>query len=94
MRSGQAASLTVDTYPGLTVRGHIAALSPSSGSATALLPPDNATGNFTKIVQRVPVKVTIDSGQRLEGRLLPGMSSVATVDTRDAGDTPLGERAP
>jgi membrane fusion protein (multidrug efflux system) len=80
MRPGQAVSLTVDSYPGLTVHGHVGALSPSSGAATALLPPDNATGNFTKIVQRVPVKVTIDAGQ-LEGRLLPGMSCVVTVDT-------------
>ena len=94
MRPGQAVALTVDTYPGLMVHGHVGELSPASGSATALLPPDNATGNFTKIVQRVPVKITIDSGQRLEGPLLPGMSSVVTVDTRDVGDTPLGGRAP
>jgi membrane fusion protein (multidrug efflux system) len=86
MLPGQAVSLTVDSYPGLTVRGHVGALSPSSGAATALLPPDNATGNFTKIVQRVPVKVTIDDKQ-LEGRLLPGLSCVVTVDTGSASDT-------
>ena len=85
MRPGQGVSLTVDTWPGVMVRGHVAALSPASGAATALLPPDNATGNFTKIVQRMPVKVSIDAGQQFEGRLLPGMSSIVTVDTQ--GDT-------
>jgi membrane fusion protein, multidrug efflux system len=94
MPPGQAVSFTVDTYPGLTVRGQVAALSPSSGSATALLPPDNATGNFTKIVQRMPVKVTIDAGQQLEGRLLPGMSSIATLDTQGAQDHPPTGNAP
>jgi len=82
MQPGQPVSLKVDTFPGAEIRGHVAALSPSSGSATALLPPDNATGNFTKIVQRVPVKVSIDPGQQLSGRLLPGMSCIVTIDTQ------------
>jgi membrane fusion protein (multidrug efflux system) len=59
-----------------------------------LLPPDNATGNFTKIVQRMPVKVTIDAGQQLEGRLLPGMSSIVTLDTQGAQDHPPTGNAP
>ena len=94
MRPGQAVALTVDTYPGLTVRGHVAALSPASGSATALLPPDNATGNFTKIVQRIPIRVTIDPGQQLEGRIRPGMSSIVTVDTRELQKLPLAGHDP
>jgi membrane fusion protein (multidrug efflux system) len=57
------------------------AISPASGSEFALLPPDNATGNFTKIVQRVAVKISIDDPGNLAGRLLPGMSAVPTIDT-------------
>ena len=78
---GEAATITVDTFPGITFHGHVIAMSPASGSEFALLPPDNATGNFTKIVQRVAVKISIDDPGQLAGRLLPGMSAVPTIDT-------------
>ncbi len=78
---GQAATVSIDTFPGRTVRGHVVALSPASGAQFALLPPDNATGNFTKIVQRFAVKIEIDDPDGLGDRLLPGMSVVATIDT-------------
>ena len=79
--AGEAATVTVDTFPGHTLRGHVAAISPASGAEFALLPPDNATGNFTKIVQRVAVKIAIDDADGLDGRLLPGMSAIPTIDT-------------
>jgi membrane fusion protein (multidrug efflux system) len=79
--TGESATITVDTFPGHVLRGHVMAISPASGSEFALLPPDNATGNFTKIVQRVAVKIAIDDPDGLEGRLLPGMSAIPTIDT-------------
>ena len=78
---GQPASITVDTFPGVVVTGHVDSISPASGSQFSLLPPDNATGNFTKVVQRIPVKIVLDRGHPLSGRLLPGMSVIATIDT-------------
>jgi len=78
---GDAATVTVDTFPGVVFHGHVIAISPASGSEFALLPPDNATGNFTKIVQRVAVKISIDDPGNLAGRLLPGMSVIPTIDT-------------
>lgn len=79
---GMPASIYVDAYPDTPVRGIVNSLSPAAGQTFALLPPDNATGNFTKIVQRVPVKITIDPHDKLAGRLRPGMSVTATVHTR------------
>jgi len=79
---GQRATVTVDTFPGHILRGHVVALSPASGAQFALLPPDNATGNFTKIVQRFAVKIVIDDADGLRDRLLPGMSVIATIDAR------------
>jgi membrane fusion protein, multidrug efflux system len=81
MRPGDPADIRVDAFPGATLKGKVEQLSPASGSQFALLPPDNATGNFTKIVQRVPVKIVFDSGQAAVGRLRPGLSVVATVRT-------------
>src|SRR5579859_6979150 len=81
---GQPVEITVDTYSGETIRGHVDSLSPASGLQFALLPADNATGNFTKIVQRIPVKITIDPGQALDGVLRPGMSVEPTIDTKAA----------
>jgi membrane fusion protein (multidrug efflux system) len=78
---GQPASITVDTFPGVVVTGHVDSISPASGSQVSLLPPDNATGNFTKVVQRIPVKIVLDRDQPLFGRLLPGMSVIATIHT-------------
>jgi len=81
MRVGASAAIAVDTFPGHTLRGHVLAFAPGSGSQFALLPPDNATGNFTKVVQRVAVKIAIDDAEGLLDQLRPGMSVVATVDT-------------
>jgi membrane fusion protein, multidrug efflux system len=82
MSVGERAEITVDTFPGHRLRGHIIAFSPGSGSEFALLPPDNATGNFTKVVQRIAVKIVIDDADGLTDVLRPGMSVVARVDTR------------
>jgi membrane fusion protein, multidrug efflux system len=81
MRNGQPVELRIDSFHSTRLRGHVDSLSPASGLQFALLPPDNATGNFTKIVQRVPVKIVLDD-QRLKGLLRPGMSAVPTVDTK------------
>jgi membrane fusion protein, multidrug efflux system len=83
MALGQRAEITVDTFPGRTLHGHLLAFAPASGSQYALLPPDNATGNFTKIVQRIAVKITIDDAAGLTDRLYPGMSVEARIDARD-----------
>jgi membrane fusion protein (multidrug efflux system) len=82
MAVGQKAEITVDTFPGRTLRGHVLAFAPASGAEFALLPPDNATGNFTKIVQRIAVKILIDDPDGLADRLVPGMSVEARVDAR------------
>ncbi|HTV79155.1 MAG TPA: HlyD family secretion protein [Steroidobacteraceae bacterium] len=81
MRVGAAARIAVDTFPGHTLRGHVLAFAPGAGSQFALLPPDNATGNFTKVVQRVGVKIAIDDADGLTDVLRPGMSVVAMVNT-------------
>ena len=88
VRNGQPVELTIDSFHGTRLRGHVDSLSPASGLEFALLPPDNATGNFTKIVQRVPVKIVLDD-DRLTGLLRPGMSAVPTIDTKA---TVLAER--
>jgi membrane fusion protein (multidrug efflux system) len=80
MAAGQRAQVRVDTFPGRVLRGHVVAFAPGSGAEFALLPPDNATGNFTKVVQRVAVKIAIDDAGDLAGSLRPGMSVVAKVD--------------
>jgi membrane fusion protein (multidrug efflux system) len=82
MAVGQRAEITVDTFPGHTLRGHLQAFAPASGAEFALLPPDNATGNFTKVVQRIAVKIVIDDADGLADRLVPGMSVEAKVDAR------------
>ncbi len=83
MAAGQTAEVRVDAYPGVVLRGHVIAFAPGSGSQFALLPPDNATGNFTKVVQRVAVKIAIDDPAGLADRLRPGLSVVAKVDAED-----------
>jgi membrane fusion protein (multidrug efflux system) len=85
MAVGQKARIRVDTFPGRTLKGHVLAFAPGSGQQFSLLPPDNATGNFTKVVQRVAVKILIDDADGLTDRLRPGMSVVATVETREDG---------
>jgi membrane fusion protein (multidrug efflux system) len=89
---GQKATVTVDTYPGHTLRGHVVALSPASGSQFALLPPDNATGNFTKVVQRIAVKIAIDDADGLADRLRPGMSVIPTIEATDDNAVTDGSR--
>lgn len=81
VRAGQPVELYVDSFRNKPLHGHVDSLSPASGLEFALLPPDNATGNFTKIVQRVPVKIVLDD-HSLTGLLRPGMSAVPTVDTK------------
>ena len=83
VRPGQPVTIDVDTFPGTTVQGHVDSLAPASGQEFALLPPDNATGNFTKVVQRIPVRIVFDKDQPLLDRLLPGMSVVTNINTRD-----------
>ncbi|MDB5518285.1 MAG: HlyD family secretion protein [Tardiphaga sp.] len=85
VRPGQVVDMTIDTFPNETLRGRVERISPASGSQFALLPPDNATGNFTKVVQRVPVRIALDPGQKLIDRLLPGMSAVTRIHTDQAG---------
>jgi membrane fusion protein (multidrug efflux system) len=79
IQKGDVADITIDTFPGVTLHGKVAEISPASGSQFALLPPDNATGNFTKVVQRIPVKIVLDPGHPLQGRLRPGFSAVVTI---------------
>lgn len=79
---GEDATVTVDPFPGAVLKGKVVAISPASGSQFALLPPDNATGNFTKIVQRISVKIAITDAAGLAGRLRAGMSAIPSIDTR------------
>jgi membrane fusion protein (multidrug efflux system) len=78
---GDAAEITVDTFPGIVLKGHVEEIAPASGSQFALLPPDNASGNYTKIVQRIPVKIALDPNPALADRLRPGMSVIAEIRT-------------
>jgi membrane fusion protein (multidrug efflux system) len=83
VRDGQPVDIRVDGFPNARLTGHVDSLSPASGLEFALLPPDNATGNFTKIVQRIPVKITLDDSD-LTGLLRAGMSVEPTVNTKAA----------
>jgi membrane fusion protein, multidrug efflux system len=81
VRDGQAVDIVVDMFPGQIVRGHVDSIAPASGQEFALLPPDNATGNFTKVVQRIPVKIVLDGGNSSLVALRPGMSVIPTIET-------------
>lgn len=83
---GEEVRIEVDALPGVEIRGTVASLAPASGSVFSLLPADNATGNFTKIVQRVPVRIAIDPSDAHAGSLRPGLSATVSVDTRTAPD--------
>src|SRR5229473_947909 len=85
VKPGQPVDITVDTFSNEKLHGRVERVAPASGSQFALLPPDNATGNFTKVVQRVPVRIQLDKNQPLLERLLPGMSVVTNIHTDDAG---------
>jgi membrane fusion protein (multidrug efflux system) len=79
---GQPVSVSLDAFPQHDIHGRVASLSPASGSVFSLLPPDNATGNFTKIVQRLPVRIELPTGVAVQRVLRPGMSVVVTVNTK------------
>ena len=89
MRPGQPAQIAVDAYPDHPIAGHVESFAPASGAEFSLLPPDNATGNFTKIVQRVPVRIAVPPGGPLAHLLRPGLSVVVTVNTKAAADGTL-----
>ncbi len=84
MQPGEPVEVKLDAFPHHTFTGRVDSISPASGAQFALLPPDNATGNFTKIVQRVPVKVILDSQsiKGYESRIMPGMSAEVSVETK------------
>jgi membrane fusion protein, multidrug efflux system len=82
VREGQQVDIAVDMFPGHTVHGHVDSIAPASGQEFALLPPDNATGNFTKVVQRIAVKIALDAGNDAAVELRPGMSVIPTIETR------------
>jgi membrane fusion protein, multidrug efflux system len=87
VKRGQPVSVEVDMFPGRVFHGHVDSLSPASGQTFSLLPPDNATGNFTKVVQRIPVKITLDPESERSGDLRPGMSVEPSIDTTVATRT-------
>lgn len=84
VRLGQPVRFTVDALNNASLRGHVERISPATGSEFSVITPDNATGNFVKIAQRIPVRISIDPNQPLAQRLRPGMSVVATIDTASA----------
>jgi membrane fusion protein (multidrug efflux system) len=85
MRLGQRASVVADVLPGQVFHGHVLSLAPGTGAVFSVIPPENATGNFTKIVQRVPVRIALDDGDARLGTLRPGLSATVSVDTRPPG---------
>ena len=89
MQEGQQVEIGVDAFPDHHFTGRVQSLSPASGAEFSLLPPENASGNFTKIVQRIPVKITVDKNSHQDQRLLPGMSVEVSINTKAA---PLTER--
>ncbi len=92
MRKGQAAEVIADAVPGVTFHGAVASLAPATGAQFSVIPPENATGNFTKIVQRVPVRILLEDNAAELGKLRPGLSVVARVDTRQSSGLPVNEQ--
>jgi len=90
MGIGQSAELTFDSFPGTPIKGQVNSLFAASGAQFSLLPPDNATGNFTKVVQRIPVKLTFAPDNPLHGKIRPGMSVTVSVNIKPANDTQSG----
>ena len=82
MRAGQSVDVSIDAYGGHAFRGHVDSLAAATGATFSLLPAENASGNFVKVVQRVPVKIVIDAGEDADHQLRPGMSAVTTVFIR------------
>jgi membrane fusion protein, multidrug efflux system len=93
VQPGQPVDIVVDTFSDQTLHGRVERVSPASGSQFALLPPDNATGNFTKVVQRIPVRIALDQGQKLLERLLPGMSATTRIHTDEPTEARRGDAA-
>jgi membrane fusion protein, multidrug efflux system len=89
VREGQAVDITVDTFPGQIVHGHVDSIAPASGQEFALLPPDNATGNFTKVVQRIPVRIALDGNGQSPLELRPGMSVLPSIETHSSSPSRL-----
>ena len=94
MADGDAATVTADVLPGHRFHGHVASFAPGTGAVFSVIPAENATGNFTKIVQRVPVRIVLDAGDAELSRLRPGLSATASVDTRTAGQGSADGRVP
>jgi membrane fusion protein, multidrug efflux system len=94
VKSGQAVDIEIDMFPGQVVHGHVDSIAPASGQEFALLPPDNATGNFTKVVQRIPVKIALDARHGPAIALRPGMSVIPTIATRSTAPTANAAAAP
>src|SRR5439155_25112693 len=88
VREGQAVDIEVDMFPGQVVHGHVDSIAPASGQEFALLPPDNATGNFTKVVQRIPVWIALDTESNARIELRPVMSVIPTIPTPSANPIP------
>ncbi|WP_425442848.1 HlyD family secretion protein [Sphingomonas spermidinifaciens] len=86
MRVGQPVKIEVDALPGVEIPGRVASIAPGTGAQFSVLPPQNATGNFTKIVQRIPVRIALNPGPATRALLVPGMSVEVSVDTRSARD--------
>jgi membrane fusion protein (multidrug efflux system) len=82
MRPSQSAAIAADVLPGHHFTGRVLSVAPATGAVFSVIPPENATGNFTKIVQRVPVRIAVDAGGRDLGLLRPGLSTTVRVDTR------------
>lgn len=91
LRRGQPVEIHADAWPTVRITGRVESLSPASGSRFSLLPPENASGNFTKIVQRVPVRIVLDPIHALSGRLRPGLSVVVSIDRRGKGEGEQGD---
>jgi membrane fusion protein, multidrug efflux system len=86
MQPGQAATVVADTLPGHVFHGRVLSLAPATGAVFSVIPPENATGNFTKIVQRVPVRIALDDDDALVRRIRPGLSTYASIDTRSSAE--------
>jgi membrane fusion protein (multidrug efflux system) len=89
---GQTASVAVDTFPGTALKGHVQSIAPATGVTFAAVAPDNATGNFTKVVQRIPVKIVLDADQPMISKLRVGMSVEASIDTNAQNTTEVTAR--
>jgi membrane fusion protein, multidrug efflux system len=88
MAPHQHVTVVADILPGHTFRGHVESLAPGTGAVFSVIPPENATGNFTKIVQRLPVRIALDPDDTSLDRIRPGLSTSVSVDTRTQGATP------